>query len=200
MKFGLRELLLLAVLFAMPLCAWWFVFRPVNHEINTARSEIAQKERTLEKLSVATRQSADLAKSNADVAKAISLIEARLPSGKEVDKILEQVANLARQSNLEIPKVKAQKQVAASKFMEQPLEMTIVGDFDNFYAFLLKMEQLDRVTRLLNLKLARQDKGDGAMQATFTLSIYFEPEVPGQEKASAPAVKTADAGVKGDSK
>ncbi len=199
MKFGLRELLLLAVLFAMPLCAWWFVFRPVNHEINTARSEIAQKERTLEKLSVATRQSADLAKSNADVAKAIALIEARLPSGKEVDKILEQVANLARQSSLEIPKVKAQKQVAASKFMEQPLEMTIVGDFDNFYAFLLRLEQLDRVTRLLNLKLARQDKGDGAMQATFTLSIYFEPETPGSgDKAP---VKTADAAAaKGDSK
>lgn len=196
MKFGLRELMLMAVLLAMPVCAWWFVFSPVNNEINTARSEIAQKERTLEKLGVATKQSADLARSNAEVAKAISVIEARLPTGKEVDKILEQVANLARQSSLEIPKVKAQKPVAASKFMEQPLEMTIVGDFDNFYAFLLKLEQLDRVTRLLNLKLARQDKGDGAMQAQFTLSIYFEPEPEG----GAAPVKTAAAGAKGDEK
>ncbi|MFM9958911.1 MAG: type 4a pilus biogenesis protein PilO [Phycisphaerales bacterium] len=192
MKFGLRELLLLLVLLAMPVCAWWFVFRPVNGEIITARSEIAQKERTLEKLSIATKQSADLAKSNAEVAQAIGLIEARLPTGKEVDKILEQVANLARQSNLEIPKVKAAKPVAASKYMEQPLDMTIVGDFDNFYAFLLKLEQLDRITRLLNMKLIRQDKAEGAMQATFTLSIYFEPESP-----DAKPVKTANVDQKG---
>ncbi|MBN8645278.1 MAG: type 4a pilus biogenesis protein PilO [Planctomycetes bacterium] len=197
MKFGIRELLLLGVLLAMPVCAWWFVFRPVNTEINKARSEIAQKERTLEKLSLATKQSADLAKANAEVASAIGLIESRLPTGKEVDKILEQVANLARQSNLEIPRVKAQKPVAASKYMEQPLDMSIVGDFDDFYNFLLKLEQLDRITRLLNLKLSRQDKSDGAMEAKFTLSIYFEPEVPG----AGPALKTAGVdAAKGDAK
>lgn len=195
MKFGIRELLLLAVLLSMPLCAWWFVFRPVNKEIAQARSEIAQKERTLEKLSVATKQSADLARANDDVSKAIGVIESRLPTGKEVDKILEQVANLARQSSLEIPRVKAQKPVAASKYMEQPLEMTIVGDFDDFYAFLLRLEQLDRITRLLNIKLSRQTKDNGAMEAKFTLCIYFEPEAPGV----APALKTATVPVsKGD--
>lgn len=194
MKFGLREVLLLVVLLAMPVCAWWFVFRPVNKEINQAKSEIAQKERMLEKLSVATKQSADLAKANQEVATAIGLIESRLPSGKEVDKILEQVANLARQSRLEIPRVKAQKPVAASKFMEQPLDMTINGDFDDFYAFLLKVEQLDRITRILNLKLARQDKANGAMEATFTLSIYFQPET----ETRAPVARTAGAeGTKG---
>lgn len=197
MKFGIRELLLLGVLLAMPVCAWWFVFRPVNAEINKARSEIAQKERTLEKLSVATKQSADLAKANSEVASAIGLIESRLPTGKEVDKILEQVANLARQSNLEIPRVKAQKPVAAAKYMEQPLEMSIVGDFDDFYNFLLRLEQLDRITRLLNVKLSRQDKADGAMEAKFTLSIYFEPETPG----AGPSVKTAGVdATKGDAK
>lgn len=188
MRFGIRELLLLAVLLAMPVCAWWWVFRPVNREIQQAKSEIAQKERMLEKLSVATRQSADLAKANEDVALAIGLIESRLPTGKEVDKILEQVANLARISHLDIPRVKAQKPVAASKYMEQPLDMTIVGNFDDFYAFLLKMEQLDRITRLVNLKLSRQDKANGAMQATFTLCIYFEPESP----SPAPVLKTAN--------
>ena len=176
MRFGAREIIFLIVLMAMPVGAWWFVFRPTNAEIRQARSEIQAKEQMLDKLSATTRQSADLARANAEVSKAISLIEARLPQGKDVDKILNQIADLARTSHLEIPKIKADKPVAAANYMEQPLDIVMTGDFDNFYTFLLKIEQLDRITRLLNLKLTRQEKDNGTMEAKFTLSIYFEPD------------------------
>jgi type IV pilus assembly protein PilO len=176
MKFGFRELIFLLVLLAMPVSSYWFVFRPQNVEIEAAKKEIEHKELLLEKLATATQQSADLARANEEISEAISLVESRLPNNKEVEVILEQVAELARRSKLELPKVKAGKPVAAARYMEQPLEMTMQGDFDDFYAFLLKLERLDRITRVLDLNLERLDKENGSMVATFTLSIYFEPE------------------------
>jgi len=176
MKFGFRELIFLLVLLAMPVSSFWFVFRPQNEEIEAAKKEIEHKELLLEKLANATKQSTDLARQNSEKADAIALVESRLPGTKEVDVILEQVAELARKSKLELPKVKAGKPVAAARYMEQPLEMTMRGDFDDFYEFMLKLELLERITRVLDLRLERIDRENGSMVANFTLSIYFEPE------------------------
>lgn len=176
MKFGIREIVFLIVLVAMPVSFYWFVFKPRNEEIDAAMREITHKEHMLDRLDAATAQSEDLARTNDEIAGAIALVESRLPDDKEVEVILEQVAELARKSDLTLPKVKTGKQVSSARFMEQPLDMSIRGDFNDFYGFLLKLEKLERITRVLDLELDRIDKDDGAMQAEFTLSIYFEPQ------------------------
>ncbi|MBL0927755.1 MAG: type 4a pilus biogenesis protein PilO [Phycisphaerales bacterium] len=187
MRFGIREVVFVMVLLAMPLSAWWLIFRPQNREIMQARSEIEHKERMLEKLAAATQKSADLARANDEIAKGIGLVEGRLPSGKEVEIVLDQIAQLARASKLNIPSVKSLKPVAAARYMEQPLEITVHGDFDQFYGFMLRLEQMERVTRVPQMKLERSTKreDDGVMSATFTLSIYFQPDGPAAATASA---------------
>jgi len=175
MRFGIREFLFLIVLLAMPVSSYMFVFRALNREIESAKLEIEHKERMLDKLDAATKASTDLVRANDEITAAIEGVESRLPDGKEVEVILEQVADLARKCRLELPKVTTGKPVSAARYMEQPLEMVIRGNFDDFYEFLLRLERLDRITRMLNLTLERLDKEDGSMTATFTLSIYFEP-------------------------
>ncbi|MDX2115424.1 MAG: type 4a pilus biogenesis protein PilO [Planctomycetota bacterium] len=175
MNVGLRELLFLAVLLAMPICSYVFVFRPQNADIRTARGEIEHKQQVLEKLAVATARNSDLREINQQIAEGISKVEQRLPDNKEVEVILEQVATLARDESLALPKVRSASPVAATRYMEQPLEMTISGDFDRFYEFLLKVEELDRITRMPELKIRKLNEVDGAIEASFTLSIYFQP-------------------------
>ena len=179
MRFGLRELLFLLVLLAMPVSSYWFVFRPQNEEINKAKKEIEHKELKLEALAAATSQTDDLEKENTEIAEEINVLESRLPNTKEVDVILQQVAQLARDSRLNLSKVKTAEPVPAARYMEQPLEMSISGDFKDFYSFLLSLEKLDRITRMPMLSIERSDDEDGAMNATFTLSIYFQPEAEG---------------------
>lgn len=174
MRFGTREILFLLVLLAVPLASWWFVFKAQNEEIAQANQEIKHKEEMLQKLDEATAKSEDLKQINEDIWNEIKVIESRLPSGKDVDVILQQVANIALDNNLKLPKVKSAKPVAAAKYMEQPLEMKIEGDFDAFYTFLLEVERLDRITRLPELEIKRSDQVDGVIEAEFTLSIYFE--------------------------
>ncbi|MFU8829320.1 MAG: type 4a pilus biogenesis protein PilO [Phycisphaerales bacterium] len=175
MNFGIRELIFVAVLLAMPISSYWFVFKPRNEQIAQARKEIEHKELLLQKLQAATDQSADLARENEAILKEIEHVQSRLPSDKEVDVILRQVSELATQNNLKLDRVRAVRAISSASYMEQPLEMNISGNFDNFYNFLLELEQLKRITRLPKLKLKAAREQNGQMEAEFTLSIYFEP-------------------------
>ncbi|MEM1423505.1 MAG: type 4a pilus biogenesis protein PilO [Planctomycetota bacterium] len=177
-KFGIRELLFLAVLIAMPAASYWLVFKPQNREITEAKQEIEHKQLMLEKLDEATSQADDLEEQNAQIEASISLVESRLPGNKEVDVVLEQVAEIARKQKLTLKRVKRADPVPNAGYMEQPLEMDIEGDFDDFYVFLLEVEKLERITRMFELSIEGDDQNEGAMTAEFTLSIYFENPKP----------------------
>ena len=183
MRFGPREFVFFLVLLAVPLASWWFVFKAQNEEIAQANQEIEHKKSMLEKLDAATSQTDDLAKVNQDIWREIQVIESRLPSDKDVDVILQQVAQIALDNNLRLPKVKSAKPVSAAKYMEQPLEMKIEGDFDAFYTFLLEVERLDRITRMPELVIKRSNDVDGVIEAEFTLSIYFEQGKAGRTES-----------------
>jgi type IV pilus assembly protein PilO len=130
----------------------------------------------LDKLRHATAQNADLERANKEIEDSISKIEARLPTNKEIDKIVRQVSELAVDVGLGAPNMKSEKPLPAASYMEQPLSMGITGDFHGFYEFLLRLEQLPRITRIPDLNIKRSQQQDGHMEADFTLSIYFEDE------------------------
>jgi len=174
MRFGFRELVLLAVLLALPLSSYWFVFRPQNSEIAQARREIEHKRAMLDKLREVTSRTEDLERANQEVREGIARIEDRLPSDKEVDSIVRQVSALAVEVGLAPPTLKSEKPVPAASYMEQPLLMATSGDFHAFYEFLIRLEQLPRITRMPDVVIKRRDDEDGHMEAEFTLSIYFQ--------------------------
>lgn len=176
MRFGIREILLLAVLLALPLSSYWLVFRPVNAEIGQAKAEIDHMRQRLTKVQESTARNLDLKRENEESARQIQAIEARLPSSKEVDLVVRQVSDLAVESGLESPAIESDKPVTAAVYMEQPLKMKLSGDFNGYHDFLKKLEALPRITRILDMKLVRAADANGHMKADFTLSIYFQPE------------------------
>lgn len=176
MRIGFREVLLLGVLLALPLCSYVMVFRPVNAEIAQARAEIEHMRLRLAKVQEITSRNVDLARENEESRRQIEAIEARLPSSKEVDQVVRQVSELAVQCGLEPPGIESEKPLTAAMYREQPLKMRVSGDFNGFHEFLRRVEALPRITRLLDMKIVRHHQLNGHMKAEFTLSIYFQPE------------------------
>ncbi len=176
MKSIARNAMFLCLVIAVPVTSYFTVFRPQNERISEVRNDIKEKELMLEKLEIVTARASDLESANVEIEKAVVEIESRLPGTKEVDVLLEQVADLALSSRLDLKLVKAGAQAPSAKYREQPLEMKVEGDFESFYTFLVKLEKLDRLTRMPNMTIKRLDREDGALEATFTLSIYFQPE------------------------
>jgi len=53
--------------------------------------------------------------------------------------------------------------------------MSLAGDFTGFYLFMQQLEKLPRLTRVTDMTLTKISDHDGQMQATLTLSVFFEP-------------------------
>lgn len=192
MRFGTRELLFVLVLLAMPVAGWWFVYKPANQQLAQARAEVLAKQAKLAQLATATRQMQDLGEEIDKLTKAVQVFEAKLPEEREVEVILKQVWQLAVKHGLKPRSVRADKTTKSARYTELPLKMVIAGDFDGFYSFLLDLERLSRITRIPQMQLVRmnierlrqqaraakepENFRDGAMEATFTLSIFFESD------------------------
>jgi len=178
-----RKWLYIGVLAGVPVASFFLVFQPQNREITRAKTEIQLKLALLEKVREETARSADLQRSNETIASAIKTIEAQLPSDKEMDLVLRDVAEIAKTAGLELPIFKrGEKPLPAGQAMEQPLEVQVTGNFDGFYRFLVELERLPRIVRVPDIKLTRGEQGDGTLQADLTLSVYYLGAVAGAAK------------------
>lgn len=188
MRFGLRELIFIVVLLAVPVASYMFVFKPRNAEISRARSEITVKQTRLDQLAEVASKIDDIGLAIEAGRESIEKIEAKLPSEQDVEGILEQVWQIAKRNRMDVRSVKSEKAVPAAMYMELPLRVVMEGQFDGFYQFLLELENLPRITRVHQMELVRPDPfkstpqrdqeplPPGWMQAEFLLSIYFEPQ------------------------
>ena len=176
MRFGMREFIFVLLLLAMPVAAYFFVFEPRNVQIAEARGEIQQKQLKLAQLEAATRDIADLGQEIDKLSEAVSLFEQKLPAEREVEVILKQVWELAAKHDLKPKSVRTDKPIKNAQYAEMPIKMTILGNFDGFYSFLLELEKMRRVTRTPEMKLKKIPNQEGQMQADVVLSIFFDPQ------------------------
>ncbi len=172
----LRELAMMLLLLLIPVAAYYLVFVPQNRAIDAAQAEVRHKQDQLDSLQQETARNASLEEANERIAEQIQEIEDRLPSGKEVDRVIRQVSQLAIEAGLEAPSVKSGKPIDAVLYMEQPLEMKTSGNFTGLYKFLQSVERLPRVTRIPEMSIRRRPTEDGLVDVTFTLSIFFQEE------------------------
>ena len=176
MKFGPRDVMFLLVLLAFPIASWWSLFRPQNAEIAQAMQEIEYKRQTLAKVAEATARTKDLEQENENFRAGIALMHERLPTGKEVESVLNDVASIARGHGLELPKFVTDKPVSNAGFGEQPLEIQLRGPWESFYLFLQDVEQLERITKASSLEVKRSAKEPGKIEAVMELNIYFSAQ------------------------
>ncbi len=176
MQFGTRELVLFLAVLMLPIASYFVIFKPQSANIAQAKSEISHKREMLDTLRAETSRNDDLKSANERIRARIDEMEALLPSNKEVDLIVRQVSALAIESGLSSPTLKSTKPVAAARFREQPLEMSTAGSFEGFYKFLLAIEQLPRITRIVDMVIKDSTTSGIEIEAKFTLSIYFQTE------------------------
>lgn len=184
MKLRTREIIFLAVLAAVPVGAWFFVFEPRNQEIAQSRRTIAAMETTLSRLD-------QLTSSVGDVRVAIDEAEARLsdfrhniPDAEEVDDLLAEMNEIGVRNNLKFASIRALKQNEIQEHLEIPLTMNLEADFVGVYRFLSDLERLPRIVRVQTLEIERnlvaksRDGGrpQDSLDVSMTVVVYCEGE------------------------
>jgi type IV pilus assembly protein PilO len=177
MKFGIRELLFVILLLAIPIGAYFWIFKPANQHIEHQKSEIQAKSQKLTNLRKAMAGIDDL---NAEVQKleeAVTFFESKLPPRHEIHKVLARVTEIAESHKLETKLFQTKKTLPCADYSEQPIQMDVYGDFDAYYQFMLDVEKMPRITRVKTMKIEKDGKTEGMTEASFTLSIYFDNDV-----------------------
>jgi len=182
MKFGLREIVFLVLLMLIPVGAWWFVFRPQNALNAKMRSQIESRQAKLRELNKSMTTIKDLEKQIGELTKAIDFFQSKLPNQKEIDKILQDIWNLAKSNDLHTESIRALVCSDKTGFVdegapqgEQPIAVHLTGGFRGFYAFLLALENQPRIMRIRKMTVETKDNAPkGQIEAEFEMSIFFE--------------------------
>jgi len=182
MKFGPREMIVLVLLLAVPIGAWWFVFKPQNAQNALVRQEIEAKQDKLKALNRAVSTIGNLRKEIDSLNAAVAFFQSKLPSEKEIDKVLQEVWLLAERNELKTKSIRTLKRsrssagTPAGPHAEQPIAMELEGDFMGFYTFLQALENQPRIMRIHELTIENDlRRGKGHVKASFTMSVFFEP-------------------------
>jgi len=182
MKLGLRELIFLFLLTAIPVVAWRVIFRPHNAEETRIRDQLKAKQAKLQALNRATGTIGDLRKEIASLEKGIDFFQSKLPSDKEIDKVLREVWRLAEANQLATKSIRTVKSRGPARYAsgrgmphEQPISMELEGNFLGFYGFLQALENQPRIIRIHKMELAQKIGAPaGHVKASFVVSIFFE--------------------------
>ena len=190
MKLGIREMIFLLVLAAIPVAAWFFVFEPRNQDIEQSRREIAQMESTLIRLDQLTDEVGDVRNAIDEAELRLADFRQNIPDANEVDDMLAEIHRIGERNALGISSIRALNRTETQGYAEIPLSLEIDGSFRGLYRFLIDLERLPRITRVRDLKLQRnlvesRGRGDdddtpaGQIDASMTVVIYCEGELEG---------------------
>ena len=182
MKVGMREIVFFVILVTTPVAAWWLVLRPNNQQNAKMMAEIEARQAKLQKLNVATATLGDVKTEIAALEDAIQFFRSKLPSEKEMDKVLREVWRLAEANQLTTKSIRTMKDGSgatltdpAGPYAEQPITVKLEGPFTGFYGFLLAMESQTRIMRLREMKIRKLDKaGEGQVAAECQVLVFFE--------------------------
>jgi Tfp pilus assembly protein PilO len=176
MKLGVRELVFVVVMLGLLGSSYFLVFNKANERRRSLEAEMNRKQRCLAELQRARVGIDDLKKKIDELQQAITFFENKLPERRETDNVLRSLTELARANGLEQRTFKTDRGQRAANYSEQPIEMTLAGDFQGFYVYLQQLERFERLTRVTKMDLTKMNERDGAMEAKVYLSIFFEPD------------------------
>ncbi len=174
MTSGLRKAVFFLLLIGVTAAGYQYMIKPANQNLAEARQRVGGKRAKLAEYEEATAKAEDLNKQLEQLQEAVRFFESKLPPTSEVHKVLEQVTVIAQKQGLQPKTIRTLQQKNNSGYIEQPMNMKLVGDFTSFYSFLLELEKLPRIMKLRELKLDKQNAGEGKVGAEFILSIFFQ--------------------------
>ena len=174
MTSGIRHLIFFVLILGLAYASYAYMIKPANTSLAQERSAMEQKRAKLDELERATVAAEDLSEQLQKVEDAIAVFESKLPPSSEIHTVLENVTLIAQRHGLTPKTIRTMKAAENRGYIEYPIKMELNGDFNSYYAFLLELEKLDRITKIRELKLKKKSQTEGQTESEFVMSIFFQ--------------------------
>lgn len=169
----LRRVVFFVALVGLAYVSHTKMIRPANAEMASQKTRLIEKQAKLAKLQSAPAAAEELKAQLDRLSQAVVFFESKLPPASEIDSVLENVTIIAKRNNLASNMIKTLRKKSNNGYFELPLKMELSGNFKSFYSFLLELEQLDRITKIRELTLSKNEEEQGRVDASFTISIFY---------------------------
>lgn len=176
MNSSMRHLIFFVLIVGMAYVSWAYMIKPANIDLTEQRDKMDAQKSKLNELENATVAAEDLSEQLKKIEEAIQVFESKLPPSSEIHTVLENVTVIAQRHGLTPKTIRTLKNENNRGYIEQPLEMELDGNFNSYYAFLLELEKLDRITKIRHLQLKKTQQ-EGQTEAKFVMSIFFQGAV-----------------------
>ena len=174
MNGGFRKAVFFVLLLGVAIAGYRYMIKPANKHLFEAKERVQAKLDKLGEFEKATAAAEGLTKQLEQLQEAIAFFESKLPPTSEIDKVLRDVTVIAQKQGLKSKTFRTLKKKDNSGYVEQPLKMGLVGNFNSFYSFLLELEKLPRIIKIRELTLDKEAKNEGQIEADFIVSIFFQ--------------------------
>ena len=142
------------------------------------RNQISQKNEEIQTL---VKNKADLERKKIEIdkveieieemKKTVAGFEGRLPTDKEVPRLLNQFQKIAERSGVEYQLVKAEPLMEKKLFIQIPFTVKVQGKYPEIGEFLRSLEFGDRFIRVDDIRIEEEEKSESA--ASFVISTYM---------------------------
>jgi type IV pilus assembly protein PilO len=174
MTSNLRKLVFFIIVVGVALVAYQYMIKPANEDLSKTKDRLRQSQEKLQEFEKATAAAEGLSQQLEQLQEAIQFFEKKLPPTSEIHTVLKNVTVIAQKQGLRPTDIRTLKQKDNSGYVEQPLQMQLVGNFNSFYAFLLDLEKLPRIMKIRQLRLEKSKKQEGQITADMVVSIFFQ--------------------------
>jgi type IV pilus assembly protein PilO len=142
------------------------------------RTQVSQKN---EEIQVLVKKRADLENKKLEIdkvemeieemKKTVAGFEGRLPTDKEIPRLLNQFQKTAERSGVKYQLVKAESIMEKELYFQIPFTVKVQGKYPEIGEFLRSLEFGDRFIRVDDIKIEEEEKGDS--DASFVISTYM---------------------------
>ena len=150
-------------------------FQPIDEEIEQLANQEQTLRRELSNLEGVRRNQAEVAAELDELRRRLEVAREQLPERAEIPSLLQRIHGQAQTVGLSIERFRRNEDVPRSDFIEIPVEMELVGTFDEVTNFFFFVGRMTRIVNIRDITLRRSGSGltpDGQLVVTAQATTY----------------------------
>jgi len=153
-----------------------FGYRPTSRRLADLQMQIDNKRRDLTSNLARVKILPDVIATVTDLRTKLEKFDKQLPKQQEIPQFLKDIDAMVRNASLRGVAVEpALLPLHSELYSEIPVSMKFKGDFLSVFSFLRQTEEMQRLTRVKDLKLKSDDRSSkpGQVEVELSMNIYF---------------------------
>jgi type IV pilus assembly protein PilO len=177
------KILYLVITLILPLAIFYnFYYTPKKEKEKNLVQTIESLDKEILKYEQITKKEKELEFIVKERRKFLEESQKILPTEKEIPILLNNIAQLAKKRGLKVLQFIPKPEIQKNYYNEIPIELSFTGSFNNTFAFLNDVENLERLVNLISVEITQQDKDTLLTKSTFHTFKYTGVELKPQGK------------------